>query len=126
MSHPVVHWEIAGRDAEALREFYSKAFGWTMADAGPAYTLVEPVNGGLAGGIMQSPAGTPPYVTIYVRVDDLEATLTEIGQLGGKAVVPPTRIDDTMSFAMFADPEGSLIGLLRQTGPIGGTAGPEE
>lgn len=120
MSHPVVHWEIGGRDAGALREFYEKAFGWAMTEAGPSYTLVEPVEGGLGGGLMQAREGTPPYVTIYVRVDDLDAMLAEIGQLGGKTVVPPTAIDESSSFALFADPEGTVIGLL--TGPIGGFA----
>lgn len=30
MTYPVVHWEISGPDAEALRRFYSAAFDWTM------------------------------------------------------------------------------------------------
>jgi len=38
----------------ALREFYAKAFGWTITDAGPNYCLVQPADGGLGGGIMQT------------------------------------------------------------------------
>lgn len=117
MSHPVVHWEIGGRDAEALRAFYGKLFGWTMTGAGPNYTTVQAVDGGLGGGIMQTPEGAPPYVTIYVRVDDLDAALADIGQLGGRTVVAPTKIDETMSFALFADPEGTVVGLLRLVSP---------
>ncbi|NUT36643.1 MAG: VOC family protein [Hamadaea sp.] len=120
MSHPVVHWEIGARDAEASREFYAKAFGWTMTDAGPGYTLVPATDGGLAGGIMQTQPGMPPYVTVYVQVDDLVAKLTEIAALGGATIVPPTDIDENMSFAMFADPDGAVVGLLKATGPVAG------
>lgn len=113
MSHPVVHWEIGAADVDALREFYGKAFGWEMTDAGSAYTVVDTGTGGLRGGFMRTPEGVPPYATIYVRVDDLAATLETILELGGAVLVPPTVIDDTLSFAMFVDPQGTVVGLLR-------------
>lgn len=118
MSHPVVHWEIGGRDGAALREFYTKLFGWTIATAGPTYALVHAVDGGLGGGIMQSPGDTPPYVTIYVHVDDLDDALARASRLGGRTLVKPTAINESASFAMFCDPEGNVIGLLRQSAPI--------
>lgn len=114
MNHPVVHWEIGGPDAAALREFYTKAFGWTMSAAGPDYTLVDAVDGGLGGGIMQNQPDMPPYVTVYVQVADLGAMLAEIEHLGGTVMVPPTAIDNTMSFALFTDPGGAVVGLLQQ------------
>jgi uncharacterized protein len=118
MSSPVVHWEIGGRDSDELKEFYGKAFGWQLTEAGPDYTLVQPSDGGLGGGIMQVPQGVPPYVTIYISVDDLDAKLAEIAHLGGRVVKEPTTISDTASFALFADPEGTVVGLLRTVGPI--------
>ena len=78
MSNPVVHWEIGATDAPATREFYAKVFGWTMTDAGAEYTLVPAIDGGLGGGIQQIRPGMPPFVTIYVEVDDLDAKLDEI------------------------------------------------
>jgi len=118
MSHPVMHWEIAGRDVAALREFYAKVFGWTMKDAGPTYLLVEPGEGGVGGGLMKTPDGIPPYVTVYVRVDDIEATLADIAALGGTALMPPTVVSGTVSFAVFRDPEGNVVGLLQTAGPV--------
>ncbi|WP_067891473.1 VOC family protein [Nocardia vaccinii] len=115
MSSPVVHWEIGGPDAPALRKFYGTVFGWQMAEAEPGYTLVEASDGGLAGGIMQTSEGTPAYVTIYIRVADLEATLAQIQQLGGTVVVPPTAISDAMSFALFTDPGGAVVGILQSS-----------
>jgi predicted enzyme related to lactoylglutathione lyase len=113
MRGAVMHWEIAGPDAAALREFYGKMFGWDMTPAGPEYTLVAPVDSGLGGGIMQTRMGMPSYVTVYLTCDDLEATLAEITALGGNTVVPPTAIDADKSFAMFTDPAGNVIGLMK-------------
>lgn len=118
MAHPVVHWEIGGPDMPALREFYAKAFGWTITDAGPTYCLVQPTDGGVGGGLMQTSEQMPAYVTVYVQVEDLDTALAEIDALGGTTVVPPTAINDTATFAMFRDPQGNVVGLLKATGAI--------
>ena len=118
MARPVVHFEIGGRDIPALRDFYAKAFGWTITDAGPDYALIEAVDGGLGGGLMRARDEVPPYVTVYVQVDDLDTALKEIARLGGTTLVPPMAINESASFAMFSDPEGNVVGLLRATGPI--------
>jgi predicted enzyme related to lactoylglutathione lyase len=97
-----------------------QAFGWQTTEAGPEYTLVAPVGDGLGGGIMQTRPGMPAYVTVYVQVDDLAAKLAQIEELGGKTIVPPTEISPAASFAMFSDPSGNVVGLLRQTGPVAG------
>jgi predicted enzyme related to lactoylglutathione lyase len=115
MPSPIVHWEIGGRNSAVLCEFYGKAFGWKITPAGPDYSLADPETGGLVGGIMQCREGGLPYVTVYVGVDDLDTKLRDVEVLGGKVVVPPTAISPMMSFAMFADPEGNVVGLLRQS-----------
>jgi predicted enzyme related to lactoylglutathione lyase len=55
----------------------------------------------------------PSYLTIYVLVDDLQASLDKAQSLGGKTVVPPTPIPNVGSFALFTDPEGHVIGLFK-------------
>ncbi|WP_026209011.1 VOC family protein [Catelliglobosispora koreensis] len=114
MPGPVVHWEIGGRDMAALAEFYRAAFDWTMTPAGPEYTLVESNGQGVGGGIMQCREGMPPYVTVYFGVPDLEAKLRDVERLGGKTVVPPTQVRPGMSFALFSDPEGNVVGILHE------------
>jgi predicted enzyme related to lactoylglutathione lyase len=57
--------------------------------------------------------GMPPYVTIYVAVDDLETALAHAEELGGKPALPPTPIPGVGAFALFQDPAGNLIGLMR-------------
>jgi predicted enzyme related to lactoylglutathione lyase len=120
MSNPVVHFEIGGRDLPALREFYGKAFGWSISDAGPDYALVEAGGAGIGGGLMKASDQMPAYVTIYVQVEDLRTALAEIGALGGATLVEPTPISDMSSFALFRDPEGNIVGLLEATGPVAG------
>jgi catechol 2,3-dioxygenase-like lactoylglutathione lyase family enzyme len=58
----------------------------------------------------------PPYVTVYVSVDDLDETLSKVKDLGGTPLVPPTPIPGVGAFALFQDPEGNTIGILRMEG----------
>ncbi len=116
MGQPVVHWEIAGKDAKKLREFYAALFGWKIdwndfADYGAVETGGE---AGINGGIMQARDDIPAYVTFYVRVDDLPAYLDKVTSLGGETVVAPTPIPNVGSFAMFHDPEGNMVGIFKE------------
>jgi len=51
-------------------------------------------------------------VSVYVRVENLQATLDRAERLGGKTVVPPTEVPGGPRLAMFADPAGNVTGLL--------------
>jgi predicted enzyme related to lactoylglutathione lyase len=112
MSHPVVHWEISGHDPERLQAFYGNLFGWKIDSTNPEYGLVE-TGDGVGGAIMRSPLGESPHVTVYVQVDSLDAALDRVCELGGGTLVGPTPIENVGSFALFRDPEGNVIGLLR-------------
>lgn len=117
MSKPVVGWfEITGKDGPALQSFYSGLFGWDVADAGDGsgYGLVAAGDRGIGGGIGASPDGGSGGVTFYVEVDDPASYLQKAQELGGAVIVPPTELPDFgLTFAMFADPEGHVVGLSR-------------
>jgi predicted enzyme related to lactoylglutathione lyase len=115
MGQPVVHWEIASHNAKRLQGFYSGLFGWKVDSNNPmSYGMVDTGGqAGINGGIMQTQAGMPQYVTFYVQVDDLQEYLDRAATLGAKTVVPPTPIPDMGSFAMFTDPDGNMVGLYR-------------
>lgn len=116
MANPIVHWEIAGRDAAKLQEFYGGLFDWkinAMENMG-GYRMVESGESGLTGGLMQTEGDMPPnYVIFYVQVDDLQASLDSAVALGGTAVMPPAPIPGVGAFAIFADPEGNNIGMFK-------------
>lgn len=110
--HPVVHWEITARDPKALHTFYEAAFGWKIDANNPmGYGMVTAGGSGINGGI--GPAQGMPGVTFYVRVPDLDAALRKIGELGGSTVVPPTVIPNMVTFAVFTDPQGNRIGIVK-------------
>ena len=113
MADPVVHFEVVGKDAKKLQEFYTKAFGWKIDASNPMnYGMVEAVQGSIAGGVGPSP-GDETHVTFYVQVDDLQAALDKIEKLGGKTVNPPMDVPGGPKLAHFADPEGNFIGLTQ-------------
>ena len=115
MGNPVVHWEISAKNGSKLREFYASLFDWKIDTNNPMdYGLVKTGGeGGIGGGIGQAQEGAPPYVTFYVQVPDLQAYLDKAEKLGGKTILPPTEIPNVVTIAMFQDPEGNSIGLLK-------------
>ena len=116
MANPVAWFEVVGKDGARLRSFYGDLFGWQIQPSGGEmdYGLVAPAEKGIGGGVGASPDGGPGHVTFYVEVDDVAASLARAEQLGGTTVVPPTDIPSAnLTFAMFADPEGHVVGLSR-------------
>jgi len=116
MGNPVGWFEVVGKDGPRLRGFYGDLFGWQIQDSGDGmdYGLVAAAEKGIGGGIGTSQDGGPGQVTFYVEVDDLAAYLAKAETLGGRTVMPPTEIPGfNLSFAMFTDPEGHLIGLSK-------------
>src|SRR5262245_41682718 len=92
MANPVVHFEVLGKDAAALRKFYSELFGWKIdADNPMKYGYVAAEAGGIRGGIASNQSETS-LQTFYVEVDDLQGTLNKATKLGGQTVMPATEI----------------------------------
>lgn len=119
MANQVGWFEVVGEDGAKLRSFYGDVFGWTFnvgEGEGMDYGQTDPAETGIGGGIGTSPGGQG-HATFYVGVDDPQATLDKVESLGGKTVVPVTTIPDMVTFAMFTDPEGHLVGLYRAGGP---------
>lgn len=117
MGAPVVHFEINGKNLEALTEFYSKLFGWTVHEAMPTYGLVHTEAGGkgIDGGI--GGEAQNPGVVVYVEVDDPQKYLEQAETLGGKVVTPVTEIPNMVTFAHVADPEGHVVGIVKSEEP---------
>jgi predicted enzyme related to lactoylglutathione lyase len=113
MGQPVVHFEIGCRNSPKTQEFYGKLFGWKITQHGPAAMIDTGAGGGINGHITALGHEPHHYVTFYVQVDDLQATLDEAVRLGGKTLVPPTEVPGMGSFAWLADIDGNVIGLWK-------------
>ena len=120
MPNPVVHFEITGKDAEALQQYYRDLFGWSLTPMAPEvpYGLVGPeeTGGGIGGGVGASMDGAS-LLTVYVQVDDIQGALDRAVELGGEVVQPPTVIPGTVTYAQFRDIEGNLVGLAASETP---------
>jgi predicted enzyme related to lactoylglutathione lyase len=113
MSHPIVHVEFSARDHREAARFYNDIFGWkTQEYPEMNYTTFETGDGG-GGGFNpvqeDYPAGT---VMVYIKTDDIEATLAQIEAHGGKTVVAKLEIPTVGWMAVFSDPTGNNVALL--------------
>ena len=112
VANPIYHWEITGTDAGALQRFYGDLFGWTIdADNPWQYGIVDTgEESAVSGGIGPSMDGGS-RVSIYLKVDDLQAYLDKAVALGGEVVMPPMEVAG-VHLAMFKDPAGNVTGLM--------------
>ncbi len=121
MGNAVVHFEIGGPDDAPLVAFYGELFGWNLQPfGGGGYTLIDTNGGGgINGGIGRSQTGEP-WSTFYVEADDLQAVLDKAESLGAKTVMPVTDFGGAVTIAMFNDPDGLLVGLVKAADPAQG------
>lgn len=117
MPHPVVWYEVIGKDSEALSKFYADLFGWKVEPAPQNYFMVTAEGDRPSGGIGVDPSGGEGHVTFYAETDDLQASLDKAESLGGKTVMPPTEPMEGTTIALFADPEGHVVGLVKPGQP---------
>ena len=119
MGRPVVHFEIMGRDGEALKRYYAELFEWEINSNNPMnYGIVAREENldedgvGIGGGVGGVPEGYAGHVTFYVQVPDVEASLAKAESLGGKRVMGPDKVMEGLVVGLFTDPEGHTIGVL--------------
>lgn len=114
MGNPVVHFEIMGTDGQALGAFYSSVLGWTVQDVPEMqYELVDTQSTeGIAGGIGTTEPGRTG-VTFYIAVPDTDEALRRIETAGGQTAMPTMEVPGVVTFAIFRDPWGNLVGLVK-------------
>jgi predicted enzyme related to lactoylglutathione lyase len=119
MGNGVVHFEIMSKDGKRMHEFYSALFGWTIDANNPMnYGVIQP--GGeraIGGGIGQVTENMLPYTTFYVAVDNPQQYLDKVVSMGGKVLIPVTDIPGMVTYAMFSDPEGNMVGVVKDMPP---------
>lgn len=110
-------YELSTRDVDAAAAFYRPLFDWRIVDAmmpGFDYRIAQDAHGhGVAGlAPQQGPEGTPPAWLFYLEVADCDTSAALITDAGGAIIVPPTDISSTGRFAVAADPQGAVFGIL--------------
>ena len=112
MGAQVIHVEVVGKDGAALQRFYSEVFGWSLDTNNPGgYGMLRQDNG-VSGGIGATRDGEPGHVTFYVHADDPQGVLDAAVARGGTVIMPLTEVAPETTVALFADPEGHIVGLM--------------
>ncbi len=117
-----VWYELSTSDPAAAQRFYTQIIGWGTqdfeeTDSDAVYTMWK--NGETpVGGVWPLPAelasqGVPPNWLPYISTDDVDETVAEATQLGGRVVLPPKDIPNMGRFAMLADPQGAMFAIYR-------------
>lgn len=111
-------YELVTSDLDGAAGFYARILGWQVVDSGMEgfdYRLARSGDDMVAG--LMSNAGQdgapPPNWLIYFAVDDCDASAADIGSAGGTVLKEPADIPGTGRFAVVADPQGAVFGLLQ-------------
>ena len=118
-ANPIVHWEFMGADGDSQRSFYSSIFDWEFAavEGFDGYHMTSAESSGVAGAVGTGNEQMPNYSAVYIQVDDINDSLTTVEANGGSTVVPRTEIPGTVTFAMFNDPAGNMVGIVEADTP---------
>ena len=108
MKGMLTHFEIGTRDAARAKRFFGKLFAWEFqpfGDGEQAVVKTPNVRGGLHDGVATT------AVTVYFDVDDIEAAVATVRQLGGKAQDPTPVEPGFGRFSTCEDDQGMRFGL---------------
>ena len=108
-------------DPAAAQAFFGSLLGWTFPPIPGIGHLVRVGNSDV-GGIFdidspQTPKGTPPYIGVMVKVDDVDAMAAKVTELGGRTK-PPFDVMGQARMAVCFDPAGANFDLWQaKAGP---------
>lgn len=123
--NPVVHFEMPADDRERVSKFYEKVFGWEMQlmgqDFGEYIVAVTtdsddkgPLKpGAINGGFYKRDQAQDPTVHVVISVDNLDDSIKNVEEAGGKIVGEKIDIPGIGLYATFKDTEGNSVGLLQ-------------
>jgi predicted enzyme related to lactoylglutathione lyase len=112
--------ELATRDTEGAKKFYTSLFGWkekTSSGAGMTYTEFSldetPFAGMMEMNAQMVGMGVPPHWLTYFQVADVDASANTAKGLEATLVVPPMDIPNTGRFSVIRDPHGAVFAIYK-------------
>jgi predicted enzyme related to lactoylglutathione lyase len=119
MANPVMHWQILTKQPQKLEEFYSALFGWKISgDNALGYKQVDTASEeGIHGGFWPiSEKEGHSMVQLFIRVDDLKASVKNAEKLGAHIIIPPQTLPGGDEMAVAVDPDGIPFAMFRGAG----------
>lgn len=112
-----VNWvELWSGDPDKAVAFYQAVFGHghdQMAMPQGAYHLLKVGDKSVAGAMKSTNAKAPPMWLPYLEVDDVDAVVARARQHGGQVHADAMEVDGVGRFAIVADRQGAVAGVIR-------------
>jgi len=116
--HGAFSWnELMTTDIDGAKTFYNKMFNWTLNDfdMDQPYTMAT-INEQDVAGLMPNPPGQenmPAMWGAYITVDNIEESMQQAQQLGGKVLLEPRDIPTVGRICVLSDPQGAVFTIIR-------------
>jgi len=110
MAGAIVHYEISATDVDRAQGFWGGLFGWEFGASVMPDGDYRMARTGEQSGVALSSYGDPGHPNVYFDVDDMDAAVARVRELGGQA-------DDKQPvpqmgwFAACRDTEGNAFSL---------------
>ena len=110
--------ELQTRDIDGAKAFGEAVFGWTTSEAdmgNGVYTLFNVGENSVAGATDVPPGvpeEIPSYWMTYFAVDDADAAVAKVRELGGSVPMEPMDAEGVGRFAVVTDPQGAIFGVI--------------
>jgi len=118
--HGAFCWtELNTRNFDKAKKFYSDVFGWSWSD-NPDYGEFK-VGDRVVGGVMPMGENHPPEVPehwlVYFAVDDINASIAKIKELGGTTMMEPFEAGGVGKMVVAMDPQGAAFSIIQMGQP---------
>lgn len=120
-----IWYELMTPDPAGAKDFYDAVVGWDIASESQfpnGYRMIGRSDGGFAGGLlpidsdMQQHGARPGWLG-YIYVADVDGSVRQIEQAGGKTFMAPFDISNVGRVAMVSDPQGAPFYIMKPTPP---------
>jgi uncharacterized protein len=104
--------ELQSPDLDASASFYGDLFGWSTEamDTSQGRYLTILNQGAYNGGMRDLTPPSPPNWLVYFAVEDLDAALVKLGELGGSALSGTIDVQ-IAKLVVVMDPQGAVFAL---------------
>jgi predicted enzyme related to lactoylglutathione lyase len=105
--------ELASPDLDASAGFYAELFGWTLQSVegmDMPYMTIKNEDDWNNGGIRPLMPPEPPYWLVYFGIEDMDAGIAKVLELGGAKLAGPIEIG-VGELGIVRDPQGAVFAL---------------
>lgn len=115
----VTWFDLTVKNAEEIRDFYSKVVGWKSSPVNMAgyqdYNMNKPGDNETVTGICHAKGGNanlPSKWLMYITVENADESAKKCTELGGKIISGPKDMAGYGRFCVIEDPAGAVCALF--------------